>query len=334
LLRYWLSVVINLAWRINSHPSTVPGLPLEADEVSVEESTPSEDVMEKETGEPAGGEGSLAPAKRIVQVPDTRREVETNGASQGPSLEAMVRPVAADAAEDLEKTLDGNLSSAIKLKRALVRCEKVPETEPGLESIMGRLTRLLAHREKIGHPAEAPFEPTGSLPGHILFPTVEQNRIRQTALFEECNKMRTVFTGGLRKQLDEMAKNGDVMARYLYAVWPPALTFTVDSLESDLEWAQKAYAYSAENLVQGEPAGLLAFGQSYSHGLFTRENGPLGEAVIRAGLRCESGDGDARIAEAFADETFQLRRIQRDGYPMHEDPEIVAFEERLSELCR
>ena len=45
-----LLVVINLVWRINSHPSTVPGLPLEADEVSVEETTPCLEHQEYDTG--------------------------------------------------------------------------------------------------------------------------------------------------------------------------------------------------------------------------------------------------------------------------------------------
>ena len=123
------------------------------------------------------------------------------------------------------------------------------------------------------------------MPGSILFPTLEQNLTRQTTLFDECSRMRTVFTDELRKQLDQLAQDGDVMARYLYAVWPPVLTFSVESVESDWDWSRKAYTYSAENLAQGEPAGLLAFGQSYSHGLFTRTNGPLGEAVMRAALR-------------------------------------------------
>ena len=27
-------------------------------------------------------------------------------------------------------------------------------------------------------------------------------------------------------------------------------------------------------------------------------------------------------------------RMKRDGYPMHQDPDIVAFEKKLTELCR
>ena len=77
------------------------------------------------------------------------------------------------------------------------------------------------------------------------------------------------------------------MARYIYAIWVPSFDYELQEFEKNLEWTRKAYDYSYANLIEGESAGLLAFGMSYSSGLFTRQDNRLGQAMTKAALTCE-----------------------------------------------
>lgn len=131
--------------------------------------------------------------------------------------------------------------------------------------------------------------------------------------------------------LDKLARQRDVSARLLYAIWPPVMAFDLDAFENDIAWVNKAHAYSLDNLMDGEPTGLLAFGTSYAYGLFTRQKPALGESIIRAALRCITDEEE--LKHVLDHDLQRAIRITREGIRMDEDPVVVAFEKQLSELC-
>ena len=102
--------------------------------------------------------------------------------------------------------------------------------------------------------------------------------------------------------------------------------------ENNIEWTKKAYEYSYANLVEREPAGLLAFGSSYSEGLFTRQDNRLAQALRKAALTCmyEMPELEEVIRQHVMLFVSPLNTAERIA--IHE--QFTAFEEVLVSYCR
>lgn len=213
-------------------------------------------------------------ARRIVHVPSDGILATPDEARYDDIREIGDDELEAFTDYNLRQALDGDLGAANRVVHAHRRCADAPGSLPEVESEvqrrLSRYERLAANR--------------GS---NRTYPTEAELREQFTQRFEDCRFATELFTGGLRQQLEILANRGHVTARYLYALLPPEIFGRSDAFLRQQEWAEKALSYSLANLTEGEPAGLLAFGQSYANnGTFTARDRYLGTAFIIAALDC------------------------------------------------
>ena len=264
-------------------------------------------------------------AKTIVHVPA--------GTVKSPSAEPFddLASVTAEnlnefTIENMAAALEGDLESGYRATRARQRCRGAAKDKQELDKRIEEKMRTAQYYLDNAWPIHT-YETDSPA---SLFPTKAENRAHQDRWYETCRQQRELFNEELRKKLDVMARQGHVVARYLYAVWPPDQLDSPDQFMLEQEWEIKAQEYSFLNYEQGEVAGLLAFAESYlTTGLFTRYNRFLGLALFRAAYDCGFTGGNAKLV---ADESLKSERLQ----PLVADraPQILAMAENLSGHCR
>lgn len=264
-------------------------------------------------------------AKTIVHVPA--------GTVKPPSAESFDDLVSVTAEnlneftiENMAAALDGDLESGYRVAQARQRCRGAAKNIQELDRKIEERMRMVQYHLDNGRPIH-----TGEFdrPGN-LFLTEAENRTHQARWYETCRLQRELFNEELRKKLDAMARQGHVIARYLYAVWPPDQLDSPDQFMLEQEWGIKAQEYSFLNFQQGEVAGLLAFAEAYmTSGLFTRHNNLLGLALYKAAYDCGFTEGMAKMAaeDILKSEKLQPKIASRT-------PQILVMAENLSEYCR
>ena len=144
-----------------------------------------------------------------------------------------------------------------------------------------------------------------------------------------------IWTEATRKQLEELARDGHVIARYIYATWAPQWALGPESFGQFTEYQTNALEFSFANLKEGEIAGLLAFGLSYWGPHFTPFFPDLGTAFMKAALDCglQSKIIENRVyhnAEDESGEGLHLRVWYDGGKP----EAVLALSKEFAEICR
>jgi len=254
----------------------------EGDEDSTEEVT--EESLKPVTGEPA---------KRIMHVPDNdRKEFQRPMDWSAIQITLEYLPLLAELA--VNDAVAGDIDAAYQLRRIREICSFAPKDEAAIEKELARTQERVERRRSTGDAVPDEGEPSGF--DLTTYPDEKRNRNEIRRLYRSCSSVRAVFSQDLRKQLNEKAQTGDVMARYIYAIWEPDWILSDSVFETYREWQLNALDFSYSNLEEGEPLGLLALGRSYELGLFTRQFPAIGFSLTKAAFDCGL---DSRIVEKY-----------------------------------
>lgn len=304
-------VIYKMIFWFGDKPTTVPRAPLEVSEPAAEES-----LVAVEDGRPEEPE-AVQPAKRIVHVPDTRKQPDQDSSEDAPLITVTAAKLAEFTAQTLDKALNGDLKTAAYLRHLRAACSTVPRNEATLEKEIENIWSMAKQSMEGGRtlPPEGRGYRTIKVPGHRIemkmFPTESQNRAHLTQWYQGCRGIYGIFSDEMRRELELLARDGHVIARYVYAIWKPEVVLDREALEKTLNWQVNAIEFSYANLVDGEVAGVLAFGQSYLDVIFTSQDIVLGLTLLQASLDCgfESEDIQStvsRMVEANPNDFLQL----------------------------
>jgi hypothetical protein len=139
-----------------------------------------------------------------------------------------------------------------------------------------------------------------------------------------------LFNEDLRERLADLAGQGHVTARYLYAMWPPLTKGRPDGFFVHQDWSEKALAFSLANFAEGEVAGLMAFANAYEKPeTFTTSDGDMAMAFKIAAQSCGL---DAPLLLASVEHFLS----DENHPPFREDtrPAVLAMAEGLKGFCR
>lgn len=228
---------------------------------------------------------SMEPAKRIVQVPDSMAEVVEEVVAFY-QTEITGQNIAEVTLSTMGKSLEGNLLAAYRMRGLLEKCDTSNISPDELEAAIEQANRSAEYDANEGEPYPPEGKTHARYPGEKIYPTSELNRTYMTAWYEGCAKLRRMLSPDLRQELDDLAQGGDVMARYLYAIWVPFPDDSEQGFNFEVEWSRKAMEYSYLNFDAGEAAGFLALGQSYRDTLFTRESPYLAGVLLMVAIQC------------------------------------------------
>jgi hypothetical protein len=278
-------VVIAMVYYVFSEPEQ----PVKGPETSVQNQQEQMDSVKEaidekglELSEPADVESAQGTGKRIKHVPDTR--VRPYKADVDDAYEDVNWENEYEANMALESALSGDVDATIGLGVLVGQCRSGYDNEKVVQSGVDRMTQSA----KQGKP----------LPGLFLGGTGETHHFKSPAEYEafvwkqyaQCQTARGMFDKGLRDRLLQMAEGGNVTARYLYAMWIPAqLTSNNEDLMAWMTYQSHAMDFTWQNIREGEPLGLLAYGQSLlqsGHVYFTPPHMRYGPAFIMAAHKC------------------------------------------------
>jgi hypothetical protein len=186
-------------------------------------------------------------AKRIVHVPDnnpdqlqSEHEIDIDFRQ---SVELMV-----------ESSLNGKEEDAITLSQLMNQCMGVADKEKLIQKRLRNMEQSFSPQSNfiLGFGAPSRFE------------SFEEYEFFLWERFDQCRATQGIFEDELRKRIALLADNGNAIARYLFAMWPPTRREEgVNNMVEWLEYQNQALEYTWQNIEEGEPLGLLAFGQSF-----------------------------------------------------------------------
>jgi hypothetical protein len=256
----------------------------------------------------------MAPARRIVHVPDTRGEIVVTRALE--QSEYMGDKAAAFLTEAIDRALVGDVVMAGYIRDFNYLCEvRVPPDAEALERMVESAMSMVNRNATSESPIPAAGRPwlLGLAVSNGLairvYPLEHQMRAHLLDWQRGCKDAAAILNDALRSELELLARDGHVMARYLYAMWRPNPALSEEALERALHWQMNAAEFSYANVAEGEPIGLLAFGQSYAEGLFTPTDQRLAHLMLNAAYQCGYGEGLEIMdwIKPFFDESERMR---------------------------
>jgi hypothetical protein len=212
-------------------------------------------------------------AKSIAFVPDNNRESSESTREFDFDLQDSVKQM-------VESALTGNVEVSVNLGQLVNRCSERRSEE-----------QVLLHLQIVSQ-TFSPKTQFGLINGeHRKFDTFEAYENFIWNDYDQCRVIKTIFEDDLHKRIIQMADDGHAIARYLYAMWRPPSGPNPDTgnIMEWLEYQEKAFAYSLQNMDEGQPLGLLAFGQSVRNitpGFFTPPNFNFAETYFLAAKKC------------------------------------------------
>jgi len=179
----------------------------------------------------------------------------------------------------IEMALAGSVDEASKVIERFHTCAGAPADEGGL-----RMT-LQSHAN---NPELQMRIPKGIFGGFVQFDSLADWSVAETQRFKRCQATRNLFGEDLRAQLKAQGENGDVLARFIYAMLPPTnVERHPNRVLIWLEYVNLAYEFTTQNLDENEPLGLLAMGLGLRGvGEFTPHEPLVGDAFLIAAERC------------------------------------------------
>jgi hypothetical protein len=280
-------VVIALGWFLfggSEEPEAVTEKP------QLQDSTPPAEAPPTVTGidtvgadeEPVEDMQPTRTAKRIINSPNSLAKPAASGTAEP-------RPAANweneyEAADALEAALLGDIDEAISISDLVLDCRAGYENETVVQNNIDRM----AKNAKQGRPLPGLFmSGTGST---REFKTSQEYESFVWNQYAKCQTTRTLFDKNLRNRLQQMAEAGNVHARYMYAMWVPTQSgLNNDDLLDWMTYQSHAMDFTWQNIREGEPLGLLAYGRSLEqsgHVYFTPRHTRYGPAFIMAAYKC------------------------------------------------
>lgn len=225
-------------------------------------------------------------AKRIVRVPDKSYEETQPERDPDIKLQESTKRM-------LESALNGEAEKAINISRLARQCNQ-QMTEEWVRIRLEKMSK-----------ADFNTHTTHSFGNGETrsFNSFQEYESTLWAEFDQCRSIQSLFNDDLRERLQYLAENGNVVARYLYAMWPPKQggLGSEETLQV-LEYQNRALEYTWLNIDEDEPLGVLAFGQSFdagAPGLFTPRNFVQNEIFLLAAKKCGLGGPwlESKVAE-------------------------------------
>lgn len=226
-----------------------------------------------------------------------------------------VHPEQPTAAERVQIALrQGDVKTAYQAYNAILRCNWMPETDEEWQQYIDQLERDRKN-------PDVPLQAIG---------VMERSLERALARREDCTALRSVATASFFEQLLERAENGDPVARFLYAMWPPtdSSSYYMES-EALLTYYAIALELTHANLEEGHPLGLLALGLSHHHGRYFAPSGFMGEiAYFIAAELCSGGKfqlqdlvnaGLEFLEAGYAPQYPSAEQVMETGIRLHDD---------------
>jgi hypothetical protein len=285
LLVLFTAVVATAFYVINSqNDPALESAPQQASE-SAEPLPVSRSARGPEPKEIGKVDSNTATSRRVKKERD--QEISTTE-SKEPKVIGSVRdadwenPTVAQSV--LESALSGNADAAIEISELFRKCKSGFDNENQVKQALHKMAKRAAG----GRPIPSTFV-RGSGEA-IKFEDLAHYEDFIWNQYAECSSSSGMFNQDLRERLVIMAENGSAVARYLYAQWPPNREKTEsDRLIAWLVYQNRALEFTWDNINEGEPLGLLAYGQSLDatqSAFFTPRNTSYGQAFILASDKC------------------------------------------------
>ena len=213
-------------------------------------------------------------ARNIVFVPD-------NNLDRSQAEEELKSEFQQSVDKLVKSSLEGVVEDSINIGRLMNQCGGVPRTEKQIQNNLQNVNKKFRARKKwdVGSGENMSFESFGE------YEVFMQDK------YEKCRDIRSVFSSDLHKEIALLAAAGNKNARYLFAMWPPLNggRFRTGKMPEWLEYQNQALAYTWQNVDEGSPLGLLAFGQSFAYtggGFFTPMNLRYAQVFFLASKKC------------------------------------------------
>jgi hypothetical protein len=304
-----IAVVIAIAYYVFSEPEQPAKRPVTSvkNEQQVEQVPEVVDEKGSDLSEPVGVESAQSTSKRIKHVPDSRvtpYKADKNNVNEEINWENEY-----DANMALESALSGDIDATISVGVLVGQCRAGYDNEQVVQSGIARMTQ----NAKQGKP----------LPGLFMGGTGETRQFKTPAEYEtfvwdqyaQCQSSRGMFDKGFRDRLLDMAEGGNVNARYLYAMWIPTQAASNNQdLVAWMTYQSHAMDFTWQNIREGEPLGLLAYGQSLvqsGHVYFTPPHMRYGPAFIMAAHKCGLDNSMVNQKVGNMNDMWKQRNMER-----------------------
>ena len=214
--------------------------------------------------------------------------------------------------EMMQDALGGDLDAAFALLSVKQRCRRAELDPARLEQKITELISLLEQRRESGRPLPDPARDVHARPGTVLS-SEQAIRENETNWSQACNGLLNSMTPDMRARLAERAERGDRFARYLYAIWPPAVLGNPTWIEDLDTWSGNAERFTRANLEEGEGLGLLARATSFDEdlpifGIPPGTGRTLTSAFVVAAKLCGVNHSELdRLAQYLIDHGHQLQ---------------------------
>ena len=183
--------------------------------------------------------------------------------------------------EMLDRALDGQVGDAVALAEQIKNCNSGFESSVQLESILDNWRDQVLFTQPVSF----------SIGGMVLTAhSFEELSGVMRLQLSQCLALREAATVSEHQRLTRLALEGDRIARYLYAMWPPNKDWVGEvEWENWLDYQDLATKFTWDNIAENEPLGVLALAQSYAGGMvayFTPNNPELGELLFLTAFKC------------------------------------------------
>ncbi len=246
--------------------------------------SPNEQFQAEVTGEveQAGGGRDAYWVKAGQEKKETdkqlRKAADTNSTGYA---DWEIEEVTRDA---IDSALEGDIDDAIAISDLIRQCRVGFDSEQHVQNQLN----VMAKRVNQGKSIPNTFHiGTGE---KVSFTTIQEYEVFLWTRFAQCDATRGMFNQPLRERLIQLAENGNVSARYMYAMWLPKIANISENQMTDwLIYQNLALEFTWQNINEGEPLGMLAYGQSLETvhpPYFTTRNRNYGQAFILASEKC------------------------------------------------
>jgi hypothetical protein len=214
--------------------------------------------------------------ERIAQIPDVRQTGRTKPTDKDREHADLIQ-------SELESALNGDINHAWTVLQYTQYCSSAAGSQDPIRQVIMHFKDFHDSHPDVPLPQiKNAFMPIQEQ--QMSFDDWADRVMRQ---YEECRSTRYLFDKDLRARIKSQAKSGDVVARFMYALWPPPKLGEPEVVRAWEEYTELAYDFTSQNISEREPLGLLARGISYySRELFSPQNTVLGEAYLLAAEIC------------------------------------------------
>lgn len=236
---------------------------------------------DQEPAKPDPVKSGSGTAKRIKVRPD-----QTSRVSQPEKTEESAPDWGSsfDAKNTLESALAGDINDTIAVSELTGQCRAGYDNEQHVKS------NLELRKQTVLKGQAVPTIKLQSTGEDLKFKNFDDYETYVWDRYAECQSTRGMLDKSMRDRLAQLAEEGNVQARYMYAMWVPIPKGSdEDQLIEWMTYQSLAMDFTWQNIIEGEPLGLLAYGRSLEqagHVYFTPPHMRYGPAFIMAAYKC------------------------------------------------